>query len=334
MKVLVLGGTQFIGRHVVAELIRAGHHVTLLNRGKTAPEAFSQLPIIKADRTGDLSTLRELKQNWDAVIDLCGYFPKDVSHLLDVMRGYVGRYVFCSTVSVYATMASDQIVPMINEDSDLLGCTAEQAVDTTMATYGQRKAECERRAMKQHAAGIPVVIIRPSIVYGEHDHTDRFAYWISRASQNKPFLLPEDGLTITRRTYAPDLGVAFASSLTSQSVLGQAYNIAETDALNLRDTMRVLGRYFKTEPLEHAVSASADWLLKKNVKPWSDLPLWIPKTNLMIDTFKSRRDLLFVSTSSQQALAAAAEAFMKEGREPRAGLSRLAEEVLLKKITP
>jgi len=331
MKVLVFGGTQFIGRHVVMKLLEANHNVTLLNRNKTAPGLFPDLPSIKADREhDDLKNIKELQQDWDAVIDLCAFYPKNVESLLETLKGHAGRYILCSTLSAYIASSMEGQTPTIDENSPLRDCTPEEAVDTTMATYGQRKAQCERVAMKQ--SHTPTVTIRPSLVYGAFDHTDRFAYWIYRATHDQPFILPDDGLTITRRTYAPDLAQAFVSCVTSTSALGNAYNIAETDPLNFRDTTYLIGKHAKKKPLDHAISISSDWLLKEGVSPWSDLSLWLPRVNLLVDTHKSRKDLNFVSTPPEQALAEATDAFLKENRVPKAGLSLSAEKELLTKF--
>lgn len=333
MKVLVIGGTQFVGRHTVEKLLDAGHDVTLMNRGKTAPSLFPSLPRINADRESEeIKSVNALRVDWDAVIDLCAYYPKNVSFLLNLLKGHVGRYVLCSSVSAYTTAAVEQAAPMIREDDPLWSCSQEQAVDTTMATYGPRKAECERVAMKQHSSGIPVTIIRPSLVYGAHDHTDRFAYWIWRAAQERTFILPDDGLTITRKTYAPDLGAAFATVIARANTSGKAYNVAETDPFNFRDTVFFLGEYLRKRPLENAVSVPAERLLAEGIRPWSDLPLWLPKLNLLIDTFRSRSDFDFVSTDPRAALAKAAEAFLAEGREPKAGISTAVEAEILSKI--
>ena len=337
MKTLVLGGTQFIGRHVVKKLLEAGHAVTLLNRGKTTPGLFPELPRIQADREmPDFASRSELKQDWDAVIDLSAYFPRTLEPLLQVLRGHTGRYILCSTLSAYVASAADGPTPLISEDSALHPCSEKEAVDPAMSTYGQRKAECERVAMKQFAAGLPVTILRPCVVFGAYDHTDRMAYWLWRASRARkagtPFILPDDGLTIVRRTYAPDLAQAFVSALTAKAASGQAYNIAETDPMSIRDTLYWVGKHFGTEPLADAVSISSERLLLEKVKPWQDLPLWIPRTNLLVDTFKSRRDLGFASTPAAQALAEAADAFSALEREPKVGLSSAVEGELLRKL--
>ncbi len=328
MNVLVVGGTQFIGRHLVKCLLKHGHSVTLLNRGKTAPGLYPELPVIIADRqSAELKNAKGLKQNWDAVIDLSAYYPKDVSNLLDILNGHTNRYVFCSTISVYQELMAGT-APLLNEESPMLSCTAAEAIDTSMMTYGKRKAECER-LIASHSAKIPFAIIRPSVVFGEFDHTDRFAYWIARASRQKDFILPDDGLTISQKTYAPDLAEAFVAAMTSTAATGHAYNIAETETLNLRDTLSTMGKHLNINSLDYAASIPTTWLEKQNVKPWADLPLWLSKTNMLIDTFNSRRDLGFASTPYSKALADAADAFLKENRAPRTGLSFEAEEKLL-----
>ena len=332
MKILVIGGTQFIGRHVVSKLVQDGHSVTLLNRGRTGPNLFPDLPTIKADREAeDFTDNQALKRDWDAVVDLCAFYPKDVDRLLKTLKGQAGRYVLFSTLSAYVASAVDGPTPIIEEGSPLRPCSIEDAVNRTMSSYGRRKAECERVAMAQNSAGVPVVILRPAVVYGEYDHTDRMAYWIWRASRNTPFILPDDGLTITRRTYAPDLAVSCSAAVRERAALGNAYNIAETDPLSFRDTVYWCGVHFGTKPLEYAVSVSSERLEANGVKPWVDLPMWIPKTNLLVDTYRSRKELGFQSTPAARALADAADAFLREDREPKTGLSPGVEAELLGK---
>jgi nucleoside-diphosphate-sugar epimerase len=219
---------------------------------------------------------------------------------------------------------------MLTECDPLLSCTPEQAVDPSPSTYGERKAECERVAMEQHAnAGVPVVVLRPSVVFGAHDPTDRMAYWMARAKSDRPFILPDGGLTITRRTYAPDLAAAFAAALVSPQAPGNAYNIAETDPLNFRETVARLGEHFGTDPLSQAIGISGVLLLSRKVRQWVDFPLWLSGRNLLTDTFAARRDLKIKSTPPAIALAEAAKAFVAEGREPKAGLSFQAEAKLI-----
>ena len=333
-KILIIGGTQFIGRHVVQTLLDANHSVTLLNRGKTAPNLFPELERIYADReSSEIKHIAQLRQDWDAVIDLCAFYPKDVEIITEILKGRAGRYILCSSLSAYQASAVDGPTPIIDENSPLRTCSDTEAIDRTLASYGQRKAECERVAMIQHNSGVPTIIVRPCVVYGAFDQTDRFAYWIWKASRSEPFILPDDGLTIIRRTYAPDLATAFGATVTSRAALGNAYNIAETDPLSFRDAIYWIGKHLQVSPLDHAVSISSDRLIDAGVKPWVDLPMWLPRANLLVDTFRSRKDLAFVSTPANQAVAEACDAFLAEGREPRTGLSRSVEKEIIEKMS-
>ena len=333
LNVLVIGGTQFIGRHVVHRLLEQNHRVTLLNRGKTGPALFSQLKCIRADREHDnLHKIPELRQDWDAVIDLCAYFPNSLPRLFEALKGRAGLYVQCSTISVYKSSINIDPLRALSETSEMFSCTAEEAVDVSMRTYGQRKAECERIAMNQQVGGIPCVVIRPSVVYGEHDHTDRFAYWIWRAAGERKFILPEGGLTTVQKTYAPDLAWAFVSALNKPSAISKAYNVADTFPLNLRTTIKLIGDAVGRDALKNTIPVSSEKLQDLGVSPWADLPLWIPSTNFLVDTFLAQRDLGFVSTAPEIALKNATETFLKLNRAPKTGLSPEAESVLLQKM--
>lgn len=331
MQILVVGGTRFIGRHTVGLLCAQGHDVTLLNRGLTAPATFAGLPAIHADRRQtDLTKLAPLQRDWDAVIDFSAYFPDDVVRLLDALPGRIGRYVFCSTISVYER--PEHYSPVLSEATPLLACTPDEAVSPQMTTYGQRKAECERQIALRHAAGLATVILRPSIVYGEHDYTDRFAYWIARAASDKPFLLPDDGLTITTMTYVKDLAAAFVAATTNPRAVGQAYTVADPEPLCLRDTLHVLGGHLGTRPLERAVPVSTPVIERLGLTAFQDLPIWLPRTHLRFDSVKWRTELASPVTPTRLALAEAADAFLAEGRLPATGLSAAAEADAIAKL--
>lgn len=329
MKVLILGGTQFIGKHVTHAFLQAGHQITHANRGKTAPDGLPGVPQIKFDRSQeDSEALIPLRQDWDIVVDLSAYFPRQVEYVINNLRDHIGRYVFCSTISVYkeslGSLNPRRSSVWMSENSDLLECTKEQASNSEMTTYGNRKAGCEQ--VLRNSTLPEYSIIRPSIVYGSHDHTDRFAYWISRACGNSPYLLPENGMTITQKTYAPDLGNAFLLASTLSRAVGNAYNIADEEPLSLRDSILEMGS------LKLAIDISAETLDKLGVRPWVDLPLWIPSTHFLVDTFKSRSELGFKSTPVGTALTEARRSFQNEGRTPRAGLSFDAEAKLIEAL--
>ncbi|HTL11969.1 MAG TPA: NAD-dependent epimerase/dehydratase family protein [Bdellovibrionota bacterium] len=330
-QVLVMGGTQFIGRHVVPRLLAVGHAVTLLNRGVTGPDAHPGVARIRADRASEeLAHTPGLVRDWDAVVDLCAYWPADVARLLGILRGRVGHYVQCSSISAYRAMESGAPIPLMTESDPLLDCSHEEAKSRDWATYGKRKAECERVARRESSA--PVTILRPGLVYGRYDHTDRFGYWVHRARGDAKFLLPEGGIRSMRRTYAPDLGAAFAAAIDRPVARGGSYNVGETEPPTLRRTLELLGDHFGRDVLPRAVSVSADRLRALGVQPWSDLPLWLAGTDLAMDTAAARKDLASPETPHAQAISDAAQAFVAEGRAPRAGLTDAREAEILAKI--
>lgn len=332
MKVLVIGGTQFVGRHTVERLLHLGHEVVLVNRGKSGPDLFPSVRKILCDRSHeDFITLLKKERSFDALIDFCAYYPREVEKLLPILPGLTGHYVQISSVSAYRATEMDSI-SFIRDDDALSGCTRDEEIDRTNPTYGKRKAKCEQLAMAQSAIGVPVTIFRPSLIYGKYDQTDRFAYWVWRVAQNKPFLIPDDGLCTTQRTYAPDFAEVIISALHSKSALHQAYNFAEVEPMSLRATLQIIGEHLRIDPLKWAVSASSEQLMNMKVKTWSDLPMWLPRTNLLMDTFKIRKDLTPVETNARAAIGAACDAFLSLGKPPKAGLTPEVEHELLEKI--
>ncbi len=182
LNVLILGGTGFIGPHMVREALRRGHSVTLFNRGRTNNALFPDLETIKGDRGGDLDGLKG--RRWDVVIDNSGYVPRHVENSASLLADSAEHYLFISTISVYATFAE----PM-DEDSPLGTIEDETVEEVTGETYGPLKVLCEKRAMS--ALGEDrLTILRPTYICGPGDHTDRFSYWPVRASKGGEMLWP------------------------------------------------------------------------------------------------------------------------------------------------
>jgi 2'-hydroxyisoflavone reductase len=179
MRMLVLGGTSFVGRHIVEAALAAGHEVTLFNRGKTNPGLFDQLEQRHGDRqTGDYASLAD--GQWDGLVDVNAYIPRAVREAAAAVDGRVGHYTFISTCSVYANTQSGPVAE--DHEVEELEDPASEAV--TNETYGALKAACERQAAESFGgAGVHVTVIRPGIVAGPHDPTDRFTYWVRRAAR-------------------------------------------------------------------------------------------------------------------------------------------------------
>ena len=181
MKILILGGTQFVGRHLSDAALRRGHELTLFNRGQTGAGLFPEAEHLTGDRDGaGLEILRGRK--WDAVVDTCGYVPRIVKQSAELLAEAAARYVFISTISVYAgfkTPHQDETAPL----GVLQDMTTEEV---TGETYGPLKVECERAV----EAAFPgrALIVRPGFIVGPYDPTDRFTYWPRRVAAGSDVL--------------------------------------------------------------------------------------------------------------------------------------------------
>lgn len=185
MHLLIIGGKQFVGKHLVQSALDHGHKVTLFNRGKTNPELFPEVENIIGDRAKDISALEGRK--FDIAIDTCGYFPEDVEKSAELLKDVVDRYVFISTISVYkpedkANMTEDEELREPIEKSDGSG-------QITKDTYGPMKVQCEK--IIQDIYGDRYLIIRPGLIVGPDDPTDRFTYYVKRVGEGGEILTPD-----------------------------------------------------------------------------------------------------------------------------------------------
>ena len=182
MDILILGGTGFIGPHMVREALKRGHNVSLFNRGKTNNTLFPDLTLYKGDRDGGLDALEGHK--WDAVIDNSGYVPRHVEDSARLLSSASDYYLYVSTISTYASFA----VP--NDENSPLGKLDDETVEeVTGESYGPLKALCEKRVATEIGAD-KLTILRPTYICGPGDKTDRFTYWPVRTSKGGDMLWP------------------------------------------------------------------------------------------------------------------------------------------------
>jgi 2'-hydroxyisoflavone reductase len=183
MRILVLGGTSFVGRAVVEQALADGHELTLFSRGRTGTELFPDVARRLGDRdAGDYASLSH--GSWDGVVDVSGYVPRHVGQAADALHGRVGRYLFISTVSVYDATRADE--PLTEAAPRL--APERGTEDITGDTYGPLKVSCEDDVLDRW--GQAATIVRPGVVAGPHDPTDRFTYWVRRTADGGRVALP------------------------------------------------------------------------------------------------------------------------------------------------
>jgi 2'-hydroxyisoflavone reductase len=277
MKLLIIGGTRFVGAHLVDAALARGHEVTLFNRGTYTPLA-RDVETITGDRYRDLTKLRN--RRWHAVIDTCGYIPRAVTAAAEALRDAVGRYIFISSQSAYA----DVSVPGVDESAPLAQLTAEQVeqanrIDTSGqpsygALYGGLKALCEQAA--EQAMPNRVLTVRPGLIVGPRDYTDRFTYWVLRVARGGEVLAPGRPARPVQFIDARDLG-EWIIAMAERRETG-AYN---ANGLPRRVTMQDVLDQCRLSSGSDAVFTwvSEEFLQTEPVAAWSEMPLWLPEEN-------------------------------------------------------
>jgi len=264
MKILIIGGTRFVGRYLVKSVQRNGHEITLFNRGQTNPEIYPDIEQIHGDRDGGLNKLKRRK--WDAVIDTCGYFPRLVNDSASFLKNRVGQYVFISTVSVY----KDHSKPGNNEKSPL-GTIKEKTIEEiTGESYGPLKVLCEK-AVKRHFP-TATLIIRPGIIVGPHDPTDRFTYWPYRIGLGGKVLMPKPKNYPIQYIDVRDLG-DWTIDLMERKKNGIFNAIGPEKLLTMQKFVEA-GKSVLNSKAEF-IWANKKFLLDRDVEEWRDLPIWI-----------------------------------------------------------
>lgn len=269
MNLLIIGGTRFLGRHLVEAALARGDQVTLFNRGQTSADVPAGVQWIQGDRKGDLASL--VTGRWDAVIDTCGYLPADVGRMAQALAGKVGCYAFISSVSAYASSARP------NAEDGLLGRIDDAGTDVVDGrTYGPLKALCE--AVVQQALGpARSLLIRPGLIVGPHDPTGRFTWWPARlaraARDGQPVLVPGAPARPLQFIDARDLA-AWTLHLLDQGAQGAFNAVAPPGFTTWGALIDVCARVAGVEPALRWLPDAR--LLATDVQPWSDLPLWLP----------------------------------------------------------
>jgi 2'-hydroxyisoflavone reductase len=270
LKILIMGGTRFLGPHFVEAARKNGHKISLFNRGKTNPGLFKDarygdIEQLQGDRKSDLSALEN--KTWDVVLDTSAYLPGDVTRSATLLANAVNHYVIISTISVYAKLDTPGM-----DESAPLAVLSDPNVDTvTNETYGGLKALSEQAAEKVMPG--KVTVVRPGLIVGPGDNTDRFTYWPVRAARGGDILAPESPDAPTQFIDVRDLA-NFLLHLIEQKTLGTFNADAQPGKLTMG---KVLNACLKMAPKKSKlVWVPVDFLEENKVAPWMDLPCWLP----------------------------------------------------------
>ncbi|MGA9399451.1 NAD-dependent epimerase/dehydratase family protein [Haladaptatus sp.] len=304
---LVIGGTRFIGRHLVTDLLDNDYAVTIFNRGNH-DNPFSETAGVshfEGDRTNDsaLEAARD-EVDPDIVIDCVAYKPREVRSATGIFADVDG-YVYISSGSAYGK----EVIPKRENDTELCDCTAEQATDDSGETYGPRKAEGDRAIFEAAERGVNAMSVRPCIVYGPYDYTERLDFWIDRVNEHDRLVVPGDGGNLWHRAYAEDVASALRI-VAEEGEPGEAYNVGDHRLVTMDEMLSLIADALDTEvELVHASDrelstadlSTDDYILyrdyphvldtnKLEALGWESTPLDVAMERTVVEHLESERD--------------------------------------------
>ena len=266
LRILVLGGTDFLGPKIVESALARGHKVTLFNRGKTNPQLFPEVEKLRGDRRkSDYESLKG-DRVWDVIIDTSAYYPRQVKEIADLLAKRATQYVFISTISVYPDADGAD-----TDESTPVGKLADEKIEKiTNESYGPLKALCEQAA--ETAWPGKTTNIRPGLIVGDGDDTDRFSYWPVRIAEGGEVLAPIGPDETLQWIDVKDLGL-WTVKAAEEKIFG-VYN-AIGPAVKLGDLLAGCKKAAGSDATFTYVSR--EFLEAEKVAPWADLPVWIPR---------------------------------------------------------
>jgi 2'-hydroxyisoflavone reductase len=264
MRILIVGGTAFVGRHICAAALAAGHEVTLFNRGRTGPDLFPQATHLAGDRNSDLSALAA--GQWDATIDVCAYFPRQVTSLHEALGDRGGRYLYISSTSAYRT----PVAPGFTESAPLAELADPDTEEITDETYGGLKVACERVALDLFGAPA-TTIVRPTYVIGPYDRTYRFTWWVERIARGGAVLAPGDRTDPIQVIDARDMA-AWIVALAADRVAGTFHAVSPAPPFGFGELLGAIAAEVGP-PGTELVWVAGDFLLAEG-ETAETLPLW------------------------------------------------------------
>ena len=270
MRILILGGTVFLGRVITDAALAQNHHVTHFNRGQSAPDD-PRVETLRGDRT-DAAALRNALGGltWDAVIDTSGYLPQVVKLSAQALKDRARRYLFVSTISVYASFDLDSY----DEDSPVSPPPEPLPETLDMALYGPLKAGCEQVVREQF--GERAMIVRPGLIVGPHDPTDRFTYWPERIARGGEVLAPGRPTRVVQFIDVRDVA-EWMVRLLENDVAGTINAIGPRHPTTMEQVLEACRAASGSDARLAWIDDAR--LLAAGAGPWKELPLWLPESD-------------------------------------------------------
>jgi len=337
LEILVLGGTGLIGPPMVEYALARGHNLTLFNRGKTNSHLFPDVERIKGDRNDDISALEKAVadgRRWDVVIDNTASIPRWVSESAGLLSGAADLYLYTSSISAYA----DSSVPGADETAAVGQISSEDEAlvkttkDITGENYGPLKARCEEEARKAFPG--KTIVVRPGLIVGPGDYSDRFSYWPIRIFSGGEVMAPGNPDDPVQFIDCRDLGEWYIRLVEAKAV--NTYN-----GVGPRSPMSIAGMLYGIRAaVDNEISftwVDAEFLEKHEVQPWMEMTVWVPPVGEYAGFSSSSIQRALDAGLSFRPLADTADATMdywnslpEERRAtPRAGLSPEKEKIVL-----
>jgi 2'-hydroxyisoflavone reductase len=301
MKVLVIGGTGYIGTHTVEEIVRRGHDVAVFARGQTAARLPADAQFIKGDRRRPEEVAALRARRFDAIVDINAYTRAETQALINAFDGRITRFVHLSSLSVcqyVPAQAYDESNPLVTDPS---------------FTYGYNKAECERALRWAHARnGFPFVSLRPPAVFGPRDNWSRENYFLKRLVAGDPIIVAGCGSTPIFAVYVKDLAAALANALTAEGVEGAAYHLSQAEPVSLDDH---IGSIAALAGREAEVEHIQPRLLERLGFNLQHFPYYSEGVTITVDASQARAALAFKPTPYLRALRETVGYFLEGGPE-------------------
>lgn len=325
LKILILGGTSFLGPHLVGEIQDRGHKVTLFNRGIQNPSLFPEVIQLHGDRDGNLNALEG--GQWDAIIDTSGNLPRIVAASSKLLSHATNHYTYISSIGVYENFLIDQI----DENYPVAQLQDERIEEITEKTYGALKALCEKVVLQYFPDRS--LIIRPGLIVGPYDPTDRFTYWPMRIAEGGEVLVPGNPNQKVQLIDVRDLA-KWIVDMIEKKATGIYNATGPTASLTLEQVLETCLPFAASDVKLHWVGEA--FLLENEVQDWTELPLWLSSKRNMpgfqnINNQKAIQAGLTFRPLSETIEATIKWSSLRKNHQWKAGLNREKEKELLHK---